>query len=71
MLVNVCLLNDDDTWMDFQAKYYINMCLLLRLLQEKKNIIYIYIYKRKIFIFEGSISELKIGNSLIKYQGFI
>ena len=68
MLVNVCLLNDDDTWMDFQAKYYINMCLLLRLLQEKKNI---YIYKRKIFIFEGSISELKIGNSLIKYQGFI
>lgn len=66
MLVNVCLLNDDDTWMDFQAKYYINMCLLLRLLQEK-----IYIYKRKIFIFEGSTSELKIGNSLIKYQGFI
>ena len=47
MLVNVCLLNDDDTWMDFQAKYYINMCLLLRLLQEKN--IYIYIKEKYLY----------------------
>ena len=50
MLVNVCLLNDDDTWMDFQAKYYINMCLLLRLLQEKKKI-YIYIYIKEKYLY--------------------
>ena len=52
MLVNVCLLNDDDTWMDFQAKYYINMCLLLRLLQEKKKKnIYIYIYIKEKYLY--------------------